>query len=415
MKPDLVVAQDTATAERLDESVRKLNGVCCVVLKSENGCSSEDWQDFETYIKRGHGSRDLDDLVIERKSDDVILVLMTSGTTSLPKGCPHTNNSLTSCVRAYAAASCCDRSRSLCSHLPMSHIFGINTTFSFHIAGLPVVHASAYFEPSATLKAIREERVTDFAGVPAIISALLGHPDFATTDTSCLQHVVLGATTVTPATIKSAMQDLGVTKVGDGWGMTEGAPACITSFKDASEKPPGISTSWSVLPGAKLRICDPDTGKIVPRGQPGELLMGGRMVVDTYWTEPPKDTSDSFVEDKFGKWLKTGDQAIMDMAGAIEIVGRYKHLIIRGGENISPKSIEALLLSEFDLDADVVGIPDEIAGEVPVAVIKAKDGQEVPATDIQETLVRKLGQGFALQETLRLDEMQLADFPKTVR
>lgn len=403
------------TAHQLNGSMQNLTRASRIVLQSKEGDTTEHWQDFQQYLDKGNDSTALDKLSIERGSDDVILVLMTSGTTSLPKGCPHTNGSLTSWIRAYAAAACADNTRSICAHLPMSHIFGINTAFSFHIKGLPIVHSSAFFEPGATLRAIREEGITDFAGVPAIIGALLEHSDFPKTDTSCLQYVVLGATTVTPATVQKAMQDLGVTKVGNAWGMTEGAPACMTFFKDASVEPPERVTSGPVLPGGKLRICDPDSGKVVPLGQPGELLMGGTIVIDEYWTDPPKDTRDAFVEDEHGKWLKTGDQATMDKNGEIEIVGRYKHLIIRGGENISPKSIEALLLSKFDLDADVVGIPDEIAGEVPVAIVKAGDDQEVPVTDIQETVVRELGQGFALEETLRLGEMQLDDFPKTVR
>jgi len=142
--------------------------------------------------------------------------------------------------------------------------------------------------------------------------------------------------------------------------------------------------------------------------------MCGSNVVKEYWTYPPKDTSDSFIVDERGKWLKTGDQAIMNEEGEIDIVGRYKHLIIRGGENISPKAIEALLLSRFGLETDVIGVPDEIAGEVPVAVVKVKDGQEVPEAKMQEALVKDLGQGYALQETVRLDELELKDFPKTV-
>lgn len=366
-------------------------------------------------MEEGANSHELDSISVERKGDDVIMVLMTSGTTSLPKGCPHTNRSLTSWVRAYAAAACCDGTRSICAHLPMSHIFGLNTSFTFHINGLPIVHASPFFEPGATLRAIREERITDFAGVPAIIGPLLEHSDFKGTDTSCLQYVVLGATSVTPATMKSVMHDLGARKVGEAWGMTEGAPACMTVFTEAPNEPPEKTNSGKVLPGARFRVVDPESGKVVPRGQPGELLMAGTMVIEDYWSEPGKDTSDSFVTDDYGKWLKTGDQAIMNPDGAINIVGRFKHLIIRGGENISPKAVEALILSKFDLEADVVGIPDEIAGEVPVAVFKPKGGQEVPATDIQETVVKELGQGFALQETLRLDEMQLDDYPKTVR
>jgi len=407
------VVQDDATAAKLDDCLQDLQFLAKLVLDPSDKGVHPSWQSLETFMQESGGSTRLQELSIERTVDDVILVLMTSGTTSLPKGCVHTNRSFGSCIRAYNAAACYDKSRSLCAHLPVSHIFGLNTLFSFHISGLPIVHASHFFEPGTTLRAIREERISDFAGVPAITTALLEHPDFAKTDTTCLQYVVLGATTVTPATVKSVMQDLGCTKVSDAWGMTEGAPATMTSFKGCPSQPPARVNSGYALPGAKLRVCDPDTGALCERGQAGELVMGGSLVIPGYWSQGPKKANDAFVDDEQGRWLKTGDQAIMDPDGSIEIVGRYKHLIIRGGENISPKSIEALLLGEFGLQADVVGVPDDIAGEAPAAVIRADPDQEIQSTKIQKTIIQKLGQGFALQEIVTLQDLQLEDFPKT--
>lgn len=335
--PDLIVAQDASIAQKLDSCMNdgQDNTPRLILEMPSDGSSSsspESWQSLDTMMQNSSNSAALHELSINRTPDDVILVLMTSGTTSLPKGCPHTNRSTTSCIRAYNAGGCYDRTRSLCSHLPISHIFAINSSFSFHMDGLPVVHASNFFEPRTTLQAIREERTTDFAGVPAVAGGLIDHPDFAKTDTSCMRFIVLGATTVTPATVERIMENFGnATKVANGYGMTEGAPSVMTRYDEIPDGPPERVSSGHVLPGCKHRVVDPETGRVVPRGIAGELYMGGSLVIREYWTgSSNKDTSDSFVEDEQGKWVKTGDQAIMDEDGSIEIVGRYKHLIIRG-------------------------------------------------------------------------------------
>lgn len=406
------MAQDRATARKLDDCLQDFRLLGKIILDTADQGIDQSWQSLDTFMKSSD-SNALQGLSIERAVDDVIMVLMTSGTTSLPKGCIHNNRSLGACIRAYASAACYDETRSVCAHLPISHIFGLNTLFSCHISGRPIVHASYFFEPGTTLQAIREERISDFAGVPAIATALLEHPDFAKTDTTCLQYVVLGATTVTPATVKSVMEDLGAARVSDAWGMTEGAPATMTSFRDCPTQPPAKVNSGYALPGAKLRVCNPDTGALCERGEAGELHMGGSVVIPGYWSQDMKKANEAFVHDEEGRWLKTGDQAIMDPDGSIEIVGRYKHLIIRGGENISPKSIEALLLGEHGLHSDVIGVPDEIAGEAPAAVIKAQPGQEIDLSHIQKTIIQKLGQGFALREIVKLDDLSLEDFPKT--
>lgn len=336
--PDLIVAQDASIAQKLESCMNEgQDNTPRLILEmpsdgSSSSSSSSSWQSLDTMMQNSSDSATLHDLSINRTSDDVILVLMTSGNTSLPKGCPHTNRSTTSCIRAYNAGGCYNRTRSLCSHLPISHIFAINSSFSFHMDGLPVVHASHFFEPRTTLQAIREERTTDFAGVPAVAGGLIDHPDFAKTDTSCMRFIVLGATTVTPATVERIMENFGnATKVANGYGMTEGAPSVMTRYDEIPDGPPERVSSGYVLPGCKHRVVDPETGRVVPRGTAGELYMGGSLVIREYWTgSSNKDTSDSFVEDEQGKWVKTGDQAIMDEDGSIEIVGRYKHLIIRG-------------------------------------------------------------------------------------
>lgn len=386
------------------------------VLDGSVGTSAEQWVHFKQLMAKSHDATVLDTLDVQRKAEDVILLLMTSGTTSLPKGCPHTNKSVTSLFRAFQNLIELDDSRINCSHLPLSHIAGLLGPMVYNMSGRPFVHPSPYFEPGATLRAIREERATDFSGVPAVVSALLAHPDFQKTDTSCLQLLGLAATTIPPVTVRSALTDLEADRVSSNWGMTEGAPITGTNFSECATEPPEKVTCGTVNLGSRICVRDPETGQLCPRGQAGELLFGGQGLTNEYWTssKSSQNANDAFTVDEHGTWLKTGDQAVMDENGEIEIVGRYKHLIIRGGENISPKFIESSLLQSFGLEADVVGVPDEIAGEVPVAIIKTKLGQDIPSSSVQETLVKELGQGYALEEIIRLDELGLEDFPKTI-
>lgn len=164
IQPDVVVAQDDDVARMLEKSMDAAIKCRKIVIQSE-GDGLGQWQSLDDFMELSSNAEALDGLSVTRKDDDVILVLMTSGTTSLPKGCAHTNRSLVSCVTAFTSNACCDRSRSICAHLPSSHIFGLHSMLSFQSIGLPVVHASHYFEPGTTLRAIREEGCTDVVGM----------------------------------------------------------------------------------------------------------------------------------------------------------------------------------------------------------------------------------------------------------
>lgn len=416
VKPSMVIAEDPTIASRLvkldSESASRLQ------LRLIASCSTaddlpEDWESMDSFLKPLENEKVFASVEITRKDTDVILILMTSGTTSLPKGCPHTNETLATIFRAFDYCSCWSKTRVVCGHLPPSHMFGVGSTHSALLQGVPVVHPSSFFDAGSTLRAIREKRCTDIGGVPAIMSALMNHPDFEKTDTSCLEYAIVGATSVSLENHKSFLQVLGATKVSEAYGMSEGSPTNMARYDDLKSEPPDQAASGHTTPGSKVRICDPETGKVIPRGQAGEVHIGGNIVISEYWRAEPKKDDDTFYTDDQGRWVKTGDQGVMLADGRLQIIGRYKDLIIRGGENISPKSIEEMLNREFGLTAEVCGVPDEVAGEVPVAVVKRREGQEIQEFKIKETLVKELGPSFALEAIVDLQELDLEDYPTT--
>ncbi|KAG4432029.1 hypothetical protein IFR05_012493 [Cadophora sp. M221] len=421
LRPAVVLVSDGELAEKLEDVVGEEMGsvrVKLVAVESEDSLPSG-WQDLEKFVEDNvqHGERGLEKLVIERKEDDVLLVFTTSGTTSMPKGCPWTNKSFRSmlyCIKDVLDLENTDEApRIACFHSPNFHIMGYFFGAPYHLPGLSVVHPSATFYPGATLKAVHEERVSDLAAVPALVHALVGHPDLKKTDTTCLKWMLLGATTILPETLRMASEQLGVERPTEGYGMTETGPANIRLFVDIPLTPPKTVLAGPVVPGGKSRICDPETREVLPRGVPGELHCGGDLIIHEYWTGDGKVSKEAFYTDDHGLWIKTGDQAVMEENGDVRIVGRYKDLIIRGGENISPKSIEDIFMARFDMTAEVVGVPDDIAGEIPIAIVKTKPGQEIDVSALRTALVKELGPTWVPEEILMLEDLGLVDYPRT--
>lgn len=299
-------------------------------------------------------------------------------------------------------------------HMPLSHIMGFVFAFVFHASGLKAVHPSPLFSPGASLAAIKLEKATYVPGVPAMVHAMLSHPDFKKEDMGSLRYTMLAATTILPETLRMVLTDLGSEKAFSAFGMTETGPACIPRNTSSLTTIPDKITCGTILDGAKLRVCKPGSLELVERGLPGECHIGGDGVIKEYWLgKGKKGKSDAFYTDEHGTWIRTGDQAVMHENGEFEIVGRYKDMIVRGGENISPMAIEALLFSRFALIAEVIGVPDEIAGEIPLAIIKPRPGQEVDAFKVRELLVKELGAAWVPEEIIDVGTFGIEDFPRT--
>ncbi|KAK3365439.1 hypothetical protein B0H63DRAFT_530207 [Podospora didyma] len=341
--------------------------------------------------------------------EDVALVIFTSGTTSNPKGCVHTHSNLVAQTNQYDPnpdPSVPDR---WLVHTPVSHIFAVNNGIRSWRLGDAVVFASKAFDVQSTLRALIDEQVTIMSAVPTLVKALLANPLFPGKQALSLSLVTIGGTLIGPADIRLCKDGLGARHAVQAFGMSEGAPVIswtrpdpLLNYHDGYH--PGVGKT---LPGANIRICVPGTRDVVARNEVGELHIGGPPVISQYLGGVG---TDSIYTDKVGNWLATGDQARMDDDGVVYIIGRYKDLIIRGGENISPARLEAAIGEIPGVLAQVVGVPDKFAGQVPVAVVKMPE--TVSKKDVMAKC-RELGPMFALSGVYLLSDLGMEAFPLT--
>lgn len=423
IKPSVLLVEDAKIAEKLQlhapETLSKTGQKKLFSTGGkDNSTIPKDWHDFVSFAETvvTCGDTALKSLNITRKPDDVIAIFMTSGTTNLPKGCPYTNYMCTSMMNSYIQHM--DRKRDparvgLC-HMPTSHITAVaGYAIGFPLAGLTVVHAGPVFDARSSLKAIELERCSDIPCVPATLNAMLADPNFHQVDTSCIKHIILGATSILPKIISSAQEDMKAERASEAYGMTETGPCLMHAYSDIAPSVPKIVTCGLAMPGVKVRIRDPATNETVMRGAPGELHIGGDFVIKEYWLGETQRSRENLYTDEHGLWIMTGDQGVMHENGECQIVGRYKDIIIRGGENISPHAIESIIHSKFNLASEVVGVPDEITGEIAIAVIQKELGREIDATKVKETLVEELGAAWAPEEIIDLDTLGISDYPRT--
>ncbi|KAL9019132.1 MAG: hypothetical protein Q9185_003606 [Variospora sp. 1 TL-2023] len=350
---------------------------------------------------------------VERAMEDTVLIILTSGTTALPKGCPHSNNTVASmCARRKIMYSL-DDTRGSCNHMPLFHLTGVMDSLWVWAYGGTVVYPNKSFDAGATIEAIDRERCTDLCLVPSMLHAMVDHPALSTRATDSLQLIRLGTNDVLGSDARACSQILHAKVVTNLLGMTETcAMTDILAWKDGMCKDAEPFPVGRVAPGGKTRICAPNSRKPVNRGVVGELHQGGGTVIDRYIGGGGDQSS--FYTDKAGSWHISGDQAIMAETGEITVLGRYKDIINRAGENISPAVMERVLNEvEGVQSAQVVGVPDEVAGEVPIAVIKmTKDGM-ISKKVLHERVVKELGVAFALERVMDLKELAIDDWPTT--
>lgn len=275
--------------------------------------------------------------------NEIVTLLFTSGTNSLPKGVPHTDTTLNTFCENLSLGG---RSATsiFCSVLPNNHAMGYFYTLHFMMHGAAIVYPSPSFDANAMIKALESEKCTHTALVSTAMHAVLealkarGIP----LDSS-LVDVSLSGSSVTPDNMRQAIHELGSHGVSAGFGMTEGSPIWTAPMQDPEDLINGdLTIAGSPSPGAHIRICGTDSRKPVPRGELGEVHQTGPGLVKAYLgTGVGKD---QFYADEEGRiWFVTGDQGVMLPDGRVSITGRYKDMIIRGGENIAPAAIETVL------------------------------------------------------------------------
>jgi len=299
---------------------------------------------------------------------DPINIQYTSGTTGLPKGATLTHRNILN--NGFFVAEGCGYTHidRVCIPVPLYHCFGMvmgNLGSTSH--GACMVFPDEAFEPGSVLTTVEEERCTSLYGVPTMFIAELNHPDFHKFDLSSLRTGIMAGSTCPVEVMKQVIEHMHMKDVTICYGMTETSPVSTqTDANDSLEQ--RTSSVGRVHPHVEIRIADPETDQVVPRGQSGEFQTRGYSVMQGYWQEPDKTAS---AIDSEG-WMHTGDVAVMDDDGYVDITGRIKDLIIRGGENISPREIEEYLFTSNDVeDVQVVGVPDKKFGEQVCAFVRS--------------------------------------------
>jgi fatty-acyl-CoA synthase len=234
-----------------------------------------------------------------------------------------------------------------------------------------VVIPAPGFDPVATLQAVAAERCTSLYGVPTMFIAELAVPDFASYDVSTLRTGIMAGSPCPVEVMKRVVAEMNMPEVTICYGMTETSPVSTQTRADDSLDR-RVSTVGRVHPHVEVKVVDPETDLPVPIGTPGEFCTRGYSVMLGYWNEPEK-TADVLDNG----WMHTGDLATMDEEGYLNIVGRIKDMVIRGGENIYPREIEEFLYTHPDIvDAQVIGVPDERYGEELMAWVRLREGAE---------------------------------------
>jgi fatty-acyl-CoA synthase len=339
--------------------------------------------------------------------DDPINIQYTSGTTGFPKGATLSHHNILN--NGFFVGELCSYTEEdrICIPVPFYHCFGMvmgNLGATSH--GSCMVIPAEGFDPRATLEAVAAERCTSLYGVPTMFIAELGDPSFGSHDLSSLRTGIMAGSPCPVEVMKRVVADMGMTEVTICYGMTETSPVSTqTRVTDDLER--RVSTVGQVHPHVEIKIVDPVTGLVVPRGTPGEFCTRAYSVMLGYWDEPQKTAE---VLDAAG-WMHTGDLAEMDEAGYVNIVGRIKDMVIRGGENVYPREVEEFLYTHPDIvDAQVIGVPDEKYGEELAAWVRLRPGApELTAQALREFCTGKLAHYKIPRYVQVVDE-----FPMTV-
>ena len=339
-----------------------------VLLRGDKQPSMWTWDEV---LRMGE---DLPDEVLQERQasldfDDPINIQYTSGTTGFPKGVVLTHHNLVN--NGFFIGECMkftDKDR-LCIPVPFYHCFGmVLSNMACMTHGATMVLPAEYFDPVSTMAAIEKERCTAVHGVPTMFIAELEHPDFHKYDFSSLRTGIMAGSPCPIEFMKKAANLMNMKEVVITYGQTEASPGITNSSTDDSLEL-RVSTIGRPLPHTEVKIVDPKTGKMVRRGETGEICARGYMIMRCYYNNP---VATDQVVDKEG-WLHTGDLGTLDEDGYCKITGRLKDMVIRGGENIYPREIEEFLYTHQAIsDVQVIGVPDKKYGEELMAWIKLK-------------------------------------------
>jgi fatty-acyl-CoA synthase len=367
------------------------------------------WEDDWDEIVAGSGGASEGDVAARTSSlspDDPINIQYTSGTTGFPKGATLTHRNILNNGYFVTRLQGFTPEDRLCIPVPFYHCFGmVMGNLGCTSQGATMVIPSDAFDPTHVLDTVQAERCTALYGVPTMFIAELGHPEFQSYDLSSLRTGVMAGSPCPIEVMKQCVDRMNMRDVTICYGMTETSPVSTQTLPDDSLHH-RTATVGRVHPHVEIRVASPDTGATVERGETGEFCTRGYSVMQGYWSDPER-TADAIDADG---WMHTGDLAVMTDDGYVNIVGRIKDMVIRGGENVYPREIEEFLYTHPAVaDVQVIGVPDERYGEELMAWVKLHAGASATEDELREFCRGRIAH-FKIPRYVRFVD----DFPMTV-
>jgi fatty-acyl-CoA synthase len=313
--------------------------------------------------------------------DDPVNIQYTSGTTGAPKGATLSHHNILNNGFFIGERVRYTETDRICLPVPFYHCFGcVLGSLAALTHGSAVVLPAESFDASACLRAVQDERCTSLYGVPTMFIAELEDPSFASYRLDSLRTGIMAGSPCPVEVMRQVIERMHMADVTIAYGMTETSPVSLQSIIDDPIEV-RVATVGTIHPHLECKIVDPSTGAVVPRGEPGELCTRGYAVMLGYWNDPAATAAavDS------ARWMHTGDLAVMREDGYVNIVGRSKDMVIRGGENIYPREIEEFLYTHPKVsDVQVVGVPDVQYGEEVCAWLRLRHGETATSDEIRD-------------------------------
>ena len=363
------------------------------------------WEDLLGFADKVSAS-DLKTVQQTLSADEAINIQYTSGTTGFPKGATLSHHNILNNGYLVASIMRFTEKDRLIIPVPLYHCFGmVMGNLACVCFGATMIYPSAGFEPEIVLQTIEEEKATALHGVPTMFIAELEHPNFDKYDLTSLRTGIMAGSPCPVEVMKKVNTLMHMNEVEIAYGMTETSPVSTQTRHDAPTDK-RVSTVGRVLPHTEIKIIHPETGQTVPIGEKGELCTRGYCVMLGYWQDEAK-TKDAI---DAARWMHTGDLATMDEDGYLNIVGRIKDMLIRGGENVYPREIEEFLFQHPKVsDVQVIGVPDKKFGEEVMAWVKLKEGESCTAEEIKGFCKGQITH-FKIPRYIKFTD----DFPMTV-